>query len=110
MKGRVVCLGEILLRICPDTLGSWIAQQALPVYIGGAELNVARALAKWNVPVSFVSRVPDNFLSTQVLRQLEQENIDTSGMLRGGRRIGLYFLPTGATIQNQGVIYDREGS
>jgi len=110
MKGKVLCLGEILLRICPDAQGDWIEKQGLPVFIGGAELNVTRALAKWQVPVSFLSRLPDNFLANQVVQQLEQEHIDTSGILRGGRRIGLYFLPTGQTIQNQGVIYDREGS
>jgi 2-dehydro-3-deoxygluconokinase len=80
------------------------------VFIGGAELNVSRALARWQVPVSFLSRLPDNFLAKQVERQLQEEQVDTSQILKGGRRMGLYFLPTGETIQNQGVIYDREGS
>lgn len=108
--GKVLCLGEILLRICPDTSAQWIADQRLPIYIGGAELNVSRALAKWNIPVSFLSSMPDNFLATQVLQEIEAEGISTTHIRRTGNRIGLYFLPTGETIQNHGVIYDREGS
>lgn len=110
MEGRVLCMGELLLRICPDSQGDWIENQSMPVFIGGAELNVTRALARWDMPVSFLSRLPDNFLANQVMHQLQVEKVDTSRILRGGHRTGLYFLPTGETIQNQGVIYDREES
>jgi 2-dehydro-3-deoxygluconokinase len=110
MEGSVLCFGEVLLRICPDSQADWIGNQSMPVFIGGAELNVSRALARWDVPVAFLSRLPDNFLANQVMHQLQLERVDTSRILRGGRRTGLYFLPTGETIQNQGVIYDREGS
>ena len=48
---KVFCFGEILLRMSPDIKGEWIKNSAMPVHIGGAELNVANALAKWKVPV-----------------------------------------------------------
>lgn len=107
---KVLCFGEVLLRICPDTVGHWIGNKQLPVYIGGAELNVCRALAKWKVPVSFLSSLPDNLMASQVIKQLEQEHIDTSPILRTGKRMGLYFLPQGEQLQQHGVVYDREGS
>ena len=110
IQGKVLCLGEILLRICPDSGGDWIGEQSMPAYIGGAELNASRALARWKVPVSILSSLPDHFLARQVANQLQLEGVETDNIIWSGRRMGLYFLPGGETIQNQGVIYDREGS
>lgn len=79
----------------------------MPVYIGGAELNVATALAKWNIPVGYVTALPDNYLSKEICEDIISKNIDTSSIKYSGSRIGTYYLPQGADLKNAGVIYDR---
>ena len=98
------------MRLSPDTQGKWISDHAMPVYIGGAELNVANALARWKVPVAYCSAAPDNYLTSAILNQLRENGIDTSRMITSGERIGIYFLAQGTDLKNAGVIYDRANS
>jgi len=107
---RVLCFGELLLRLSPDTEGDWIAGNSMPVHIGGAELNVATALARWQQEVGFCTAIPDNYLSKQLLDYLSKNNIDPSPVQLRGNRIGLYYLPQGLDVKNAGVIYDRAAS
>lgn len=109
-KGRVLSFGELLLRICPDVNSDWLKRNNLPVFVGGAEANVARALALWDVPTSYLTAVPDNLMARQVVRFLEENKIDISKILYRGERLGLYFLPQGKDLKNAGVIYDRNYS
>jgi 2-dehydro-3-deoxygluconokinase len=104
---KVFCFGELLLRFSPALQQEWIRTQSMPVHIGGAELNVAKALAKWNIPVAYCSSIPNNYISAEILASLEKENIATSSVLLQGDRIGSYTLPMGADLKNAGVIYDR---
>lgn len=108
--GKVLNFGELLLRISPDLDGNWLKENNLSFYVGGAEANVAAALALWGVPSSYLSAVPDNFMSKQVVDYLNKLNIDTSPMQYTGERIGLYYLPNGKDLKNAGVIYDRNHS
>ncbi|WP_316748510.1 PfkB family carbohydrate kinase [Pedobacter gandavensis] len=108
--GKVLNFGELLLRISPDLDGNWLKENNLSFYVGGAEANVAAALALWGVPSSYLSAVPDNFMSKQVVSYLDKLNIDTSPMQYTGERIGLYYLPNGKDLKNAGVIYDRNHS
>ena len=107
---KVLSFGEILLRLSPDIKGKWISERAMPVYIGGAELNVANALAKWQIPVAYCSAAPDNYLSSAILEQLQANGIDTSRMITSGDRIGIYYLAQGTDLKHAGVIYDRANS
>lgn len=109
-KGKVLSFGELLLRICPDVNGDWLRQNALPFFVGGAEANVATALALWDVPSAYLSAAPDNLMARQVVQYLEGLRIDVSKMLYRGERLGLYFLPKGKDLKNAGVIYDRNYS
>jgi 2-dehydro-3-deoxygluconokinase len=106
----VLSFGELLLRLSPDTEGQWLTNNSMPVHVGGAELNVARALALWKIPVKYFTGLPDNYLSHQIVRSLQQNNIDTSAIRFSGQRIGIYYLPQGLDVKNAGVIYDRAGS
>ena len=94
----------------PSLDQQWIKRAEMPVYVGGAELNAARALALWGLPVKYVTAVPDNYLSKEIITELERENIDTSSIQLFGDRIGVYYLPQGADLKNAGVIYDRANS
>ncbi len=104
---KVFCFGELLLRMSPALHGEWIKHASMAVHIGGAELNAANALAKWHVPVQYCSAAPDNYLSGEIIANLQQKNIDTSPIIFSGNRIGAYYLPQGTDLKNAGVIYDR---
>lgn len=109
-RKKVLSFGEILLRICPDMDGEWLKENKLPFYVGGAELNVATALALWNVPSAYLSAVPDNSVTREIIDYLDKRDIDTSPMVFHGDRLGLYYLPKGKDLKNAGVIYDRANS
>lgn len=106
----VLCFGEILLRLAPDEQSKWLKKNALDIYLGGAEMNVAAALARWRVPVSYCTAVPKNFLSAQLIKKIEEQNINISAIVYNGNKIGLYYLLKGTEIQHAEVIYDRDGS
>jgi 2-dehydro-3-deoxygluconokinase len=108
--GNVLSFGELLLRISPDEGGNWLRQNSLPFYIAGAELNVATALALWNVPAKYITALPDNGLSHQIVRYLEKQNIDMSSAIYRGDRLGLYFLTKGSDLKSDALIYDRANS
>jgi 2-dehydro-3-deoxygluconokinase len=109
-SGAILSFGELLLRICPDVNGDWLTANNLPVYVGGAELNVATALALWQLPSRYFTALPDNDMSRQVLNYLDEKMIDTSPVYFHGDRIGLYFLTQGQDLKNNALIYDRAGS
>jgi 2-dehydro-3-deoxygluconokinase len=107
---KVLCFGEILLRLSPQLKGEWIRQNNMPVFIGGAELNAATALARWEVPVTYSTALPDHYLSHELLSFIREKGIETDRVLHSGNRIGTYYLPQGADLKNAGVIYDRAHS
>jgi 2-dehydro-3-deoxygluconokinase len=105
---KVLCFGELLLRISPSS-NAELADQPMLLYVGGAEANVATALAGWQVPVKYCTALPDNFMSRHVIHYLEYKGIYTSSILFTGNRIGLYYLERGADLKGS-VVYDRENS
>ena len=107
---NVFCFGELLLRLSPALNKEWIRRSVMNFHLGGAELNVANALACWKQPVSYCSVIPDHYLSMEILDALAEIGIDPSPILLRGNRIGTYYLPQGADLKNAGVIYDRAHS
>ena len=105
---KILSVGELLLRICPG--GDWLETNSLPFYVGGAEANVATALALWGLPSAYFTALPDNAMTRELALYLEQKDIDTSRILYRGERIGIYYLPQGKDLKNAGVIYDRAHS
>jgi len=105
--GAVLNFGELLLRITPDAQGDWLQQNSLPVFVGGAELNVATALALWDVPSRYFTALPKNGMSAQIVSFLEDKDIDTSSIFYHGNRVGLYFLTKGQDLKHDALIYDR---
>jgi len=102
---KVISFGEILLRLSPE-----FDKHNAAIYVGGGEANVAASLANWGTPVTYISRVPENGIATQVLEQLEKLGVETDRMLKGGDRIGIYYLEQGKDLKNAGVVYDRKYS
>lgn len=89
---------------------AWIKNASMPVHIGGAELNVAKALACWHQPVSYMSAMPDNYLSKEITAAIAACNIGVEAIQYCGDRMGIYFLPQGSDLKAAGVIYDRAHS
>lgn len=107
---KTLCFGELLLRMSPVLQQHWLHHHFMPVYVGGAELNVAQALACWHQPVKYCTALPDNYLSHEIVDSLQENGIDTSSILYKGDRIGMYFIPQGSDLKGAGVIYDRAHS
>lgn len=109
LKKKVLCFGELLLRISPAPNDEVLDKHPMLLYMGGAEANVATALAGWNVPVKYCTVLPDNFMSHHVLDYLEYKGIFTSSVVFAGNRIGLYYLERGADLKGS-MVYDRDNS
>ena len=77
---------------------------------GGGEANVAVSLANYGIDAAFVTRLPDNDIAKACLKDLRSYGVDTSGIVFGGDRLGIYFLETGAVARPSKVVYDRAGS
>lgn len=110
MNGQILTFGELLLRFSPDVDADWLRANNCPVFVGGAEANVATALGLWGKDVAYVSVLPDNLLTTQLLQYLNSKNIATDHVLRQGERMGIFYLPIGSDMKNNATIYDRKYS
>ncbi len=106
----ICCWGEILLRLSPSVDDRWLEEAQLPVYLGGAELNVSQALRGWGLQPRYVSALPANAMSRSIRYHLEKKGIDIRFLLEGGERIGIYYLTQGRDLQHAAVAYDRRHS
>ena len=109
VRSKVLCFGELLLRISPASYSELSEKQPMLLYVGGAEANVATALAGWQVPVKYCTVLPDNFMSKHMLHYLEYKGIYTSSVVFSGHRVGVYYLERGADLKGN-MVYDREHS
>jgi 2-dehydro-3-deoxygluconokinase len=107
---KVFCFGEILLHFSPKVNSDFIANQNMPFCLGGAELNVATALANWEVPVAYGTAMPDNFLSKAIITNLSTKKIDTSSINFSGNKMGVFYLAQGMDMKNAAVVFDRADS
>lgn len=106
----VVAFGELLLRLSPPGEERLLESPLLHTFFGGAEANVAVALRHLGVPSSYITRVPEGPLGDAGLDALRREGVVVDRVLRGGSRLGLYFVEPGADLRTMRVVYDRAGS
>ncbi|PPK84565.1 2-dehydro-3-deoxygluconokinase [Neolewinella xylanilytica] len=109
-RSQVVTFGEIMLRLSPPGHQRFRQAHDFRVEYGGGESNVAVSLANFGLGVTFVTRLPDNDLGECALHALRGAGIETEHVVRGGKRLGLYFLEKGAVQRASKVVYDREDS
>ncbi len=107
---KVVTFGEIMLRLAPPGFGRIPQARSFEVVYGGGEANVAASLANFGETAEFVTRLPNNDLGEACIAYLRSFNVCTAHIARGGDRLGIYFLETGAAQRGSKVIYDRAGS
>jgi 2-dehydro-3-deoxygluconokinase len=110
MTHTVVTFGEIMLRLSPPGFERFFQSPVLSAIFGGGEANVAASLAHFGLTSRYVTRLPKHAIGEAALRALRAEGIDTTHVLRGGDRVGIYFAEAGASQRASTVVYDRAHS
>ncbi|GCF92683.1 2-dehydro-3-deoxygluconokinase [Enterococcus florum] len=107
---KVVCFGEIMLRLTAE-MGVRLNQaEQLAVYYGGGEANVAISLANYGHQVAYASKVADNALGQAAENHLRSYGVSTEPLLKGSGRLGTYYVEQGVGQKATKVVYDRQGS
>ncbi len=110
MKNKIVTFGEIMLRLATPGYLRFSQSNELSATFGGGEANVAVSLANYGMETEFVTRLPENDIAEACIKDLHKQGVGTHHILRGGERMGIYFLETGAVTRGSKVIYDRAHS
>lgn len=110
MKHKIVTLGEIMLRLSSPHNCRLVQCQSMDVCYGGGEANVAVSLANYGEEAYFVSKVPKHEIGQSAVNALKQYGVHDKYIVRGGDRLGIYFLESGSAMRASKVIYDRSNS
>ena len=107
---KVVCFGEIMLRLAPNGYYRFFQNDQMQATFGGGEANVAVSLANYGQDVSYVTKLPTHAIGQAAVNSLRAFGVDTSDIVRGGERVGIYYLEKGASQRGSVCIYDRAHS
>jgi len=107
MSKKVITFGEIMLRLATPGYLRFAQANSFNAVYGGGEANVAVSVANYGLESSFVTRLPNNDIGTACEMELRKHGVDTSNSVKGGERLGIYFLETGAVARASKVVYDR---
>lgn len=107
---KVVTFGEIMLRLTPQGFKRFSQASNFDVVYGGGESNVAVSLANYGLKPEFVTRVPNTDIGECALMEMRKRNVGLNHVVRGGERLGIYFLEMGAVTRGSKVVYDRAHS
>ncbi|MDR1617848.1 MAG: sugar kinase [Treponema sp.] len=107
---RIVTFGEIMLRLAPEGYYRFVQAGTMGAAWGGGEANVAVSLANFGLDAAFITKLPKHEIGQAAVNKLREFGVDTSGIVRGGGRVGIYFLEKGASQRPSKVIYDRAHS
>lgn len=108
--GKIVTFGEIMLRLAPNGYYRFFQNDQLQATFGGGEANVAVSLANFGLEASFVTKLPIHAIGQAAVNSLRYFGVDTKDIVRGGDRVGIYYLEKGASQRGSVCIYDRAGS
>lgn len=107
---KVVTMGEIMLRLSTPGNQKYIQATQFDINYGGGEANVAVSLANYGHDAEFVTKVPSNPIGECAVAALRKYGVETKNIAKGGDRLGIYFLETGASMRASNVTYDRANS
>ena len=107
---KVVTFGEIMLRLAPENYLRFVQAEKYEALFGGGEANVSVSLANYGIDTAFVTKLPKHEIGQAAINSLRKFGVDTSMIVRGGDRVGIYFNEKGASQRPSKVIYDRAGS
>ncbi len=105
--GKIITFGEIMLRLAPPGYSRFSQASSFEATFGGGEANVAVSLANYGLDADFVTRLPENDIAESAIKDLRKYNVGVDQIIRGGERMGIYFLETGAVSRASKVVYDR---
>ena len=104
---KVVCFGEIMLRLAPEGYYRFVQAEKFGATFGGGEANVSVSLANYGMDAQFVTKIPNNDIGQACINSLRKFGVGTHNIVRGGERLGIYYLEKGASQRPSKVIYDR---
>ncbi|MGL4402339.1 MAG: PfkB family carbohydrate kinase [Fusobacteriaceae bacterium] len=104
---KVITMGEIMLRLTSPGFKRFSQADEFDVVYGGGEANVAISLANYGYNTHYVTRLPKNEIAQCAIQSLNKYGVKTDYIARGGDRMGIYFLETGASMRASKVVYDR---
>ncbi|MCP8890141.1 sugar kinase [Sphingomonas faeni] len=107
MTGVVLCFGEMLLRLAAPDRGHLFQESRLDAHFGGAEANVAVALARLGEPAAVITTLPSGSIGDAALESVRAAGVDVSRVLRADGRLGLYFLSPPSGPRGAHIVYDR---
>lgn len=107
---KIVTFGELMLRLAPFDYLRFVQSESYEATFGGAEANVAVSLANFGMNASFVTKLPDHEIGQSAVNSLRKFGVDTTMIVRGGDRVGIYYCEKGASQRPSKVIYDRAHS
>lgn len=107
---KIITMGEIMLRLSTPGFQKFIQSDSFDVNYGGGEANVAVSLANYGHDAYFVSKVPKNPIGESAIAALRKYNVNCNFVAKGGERLGIYYLETGASMRASDVVYDRAHS
>ena len=107
---KLVTFGEIMMRLNPEGYERFVQAEEFEASYAGGEANVAVSAANYGAQAAFVTKVPAHEIGQCAVNALRRFGVDTSGMVRGGDRLGIYFVEKGASQRPSKVIYDRAHS
>lgn len=107
---KVVTMGEIMLRLSTPGYKRFVQAESFDVVYGGGEANVAVSLANYGIDAYFVSKLPNNPIGQSAVNHLRRFGVNTDYIARGGDRVGIYYLESGASMRPSKVVYDRAHS
>lgn len=107
---KIVTFGELMLRLAPNGYYRFFQDDQMQATFGGGEANVAVSLANYGMDASFVTKLPKHAIGQAAINSLRKHGVDTSMIVRGGDRVGIYFLEKGASQRGSVCIYDRAHS
>lgn len=110
MAKRVVTFGEIMLRLAPNGYYRFFQNDQLQATFGGGEANVAVSIANFGLDAAYVTKLPAHAIGEAAVDSLRYFGVDTSKIVRGGGRVGIYYLEKGASQRGSVCIYDRAHS
>lgn len=108
--GKVVTFGEIMLRLAPNGYYRFFQQDQMQATFGGGEANVAVSLANFGMQSAYVTKLPTHAIGQAAVDNLRYFGVDTTQIVRGGNRVGIYYLEKGASQRGSVCIYDRANS
>ena len=107
MAKRIVTFGELMLRLAPNGYYRFFQNDQMQATFGGGEANVAVSLANYGMDASFVTKLPTHAIGQGAVNSLRALGVDTKDIVRGGERVGIYYLEKGASQRGSVCIYDR---